>query len=146
MTEQSPVPVLPPAPAVAATTSVPEPQPKETTYLGMSPEVATIAAVGTVAVVGGAVATSAMGGVSAVQTKLASLFGSKAGAAAATGAVVTAGMIVAVKALEGKMGKLEEDMNKAKEEVGGAASSIDRIDALLSRLGGDNDDELDPSV
>jgi ribosome assembly protein YihI (activator of Der GTPase) len=55
-------------------------------------------------------------------------------------------MIVAVKALEGKMGKLEDDMKKAKEEVGGAASSIDRIDALLSRLGSDNDDELDPSV
>ena len=135
-----------PAAEMQTTVTAPDPQPKEETYLGMTPEVAAIAAVGAVAVVGGAVATSAAGGVSAVQAKLASLFGSKAGATVAGGAVVTAGMIVAVKALEGKMGKLEDDMKKAKEEVGGAASSIDRIDALLSRLGSDNDDELDPSV
>jgi hypothetical protein len=44
------------------------------------------------------------------------------------------------------MNGLEKDMKKAKEEVGGAASSIDRIDQLLSRLGADNDDKLDPSV
>jgi hypothetical protein len=133
-------------PATKAQVSVPPPEPKEETYLGMSPEMATVAAVGAVAAVGGAVATSTMGGFSAIQAKLTSLFGSKATATVAGGAVVTAGMIVAVKALESKMGSLEKDMNKAKEEVGGAASSIDRIDALLSRLGGDNDDKLDPSV
>jgi len=129
-----------------AATAVPAPAPKEEIYFGMSPEMATVAAVGTIAAVGGAVAASTMGGFSAVQAKLASIFGSKAAATATAAVAVTAGTIAAVKALEGKVGKFEEDMKKAKEEVGGAASSIDRIDALLSRLGGDNDDELDPSV
>jgi hypothetical protein len=34
----------------------------------------------------------------------------------------------------------------AKEEVGGAASSIDRIDELLSRLGSNGNDKLNPPV
>jgi hypothetical protein len=53
---------------------------------------------------------------------------------------------VAVKALESKMGKLEQDMSKMKEEVGGAASSIDKIDELLDRLSRDGNDKLDPPV
>lgn len=133
------------APVTHTAAVIHDPRPSEDAYMGMTPETIAVAAIGTIAVVGGAVATSAAGGVSAVQTKIASIFGSKAAATAAGGAVVTAGMIVAVKALESKMSNLEKDMNKAKDEVGGAASSIDRIDALLSRLGGD-DDELDPPV
>jgi hypothetical protein len=53
----------------------------------------------------------------------------------ASTAVITAGTIVAVKALEGKMNGLEKDLEKTKKEVGDAASSIDRIDSLLDRLG-----------
>jgi len=109
-----------------------------------SSEVAAGAAVLGVAAVGAAAATSASGGIAAVQVKLVSMLGSKA--AAATAAAVTAGTIVAVKALESKMGKLEQDMTRAKEEVGGAASSIKRIDELLDRLGDDGDDKLDPPV
>jgi outer membrane biosynthesis protein TonB len=150
------VPEPPPAPVekvvelpkVQAHTEVPaDPPPKKDAegLLSITPEAAMVVAGVTVAAAAGAaVATSAMGGVSAVQTKLASLFGSKAGIAAT--AAVAAGTIVAVKALEAKMGKLETDMKKAKEDVDGAASSIDRIDQLLSRLGDDNDDKLDPSV
>lgn len=117
---------------------------KKETSFELTPEAAMIAAGVTVAVAGGAVATSAAGGLSAVQAKIASLFGSKGAVAGA--AAVTAGTIVAVKALESKMGKLEKDMKKAKEDVRGAASSIDRIDELLSQLGGNNDDKLDPPV
>lgn len=144
--DMPPVPMPVAAPVTTAQIVVPPPQPKDNSVLGMTPEAAMVAGAVTVAAVGGAVATSAMGGVSAVQAKVASLFGSKATVAVASGAAVTAGMIVAVKALESKMGKLEKDMDKAKEEVGGAASSIDRIDQLLSRLGSDHDDKLDPSV
>lgn len=135
-------------PKVQAHTEAPsDPAPKKDAegLFSITPETALVAAgVVAMAAVGGAIATSAMGGVSAVQAKFASLFSSKATVAAA--AAVTAGTIVAVKALETKMGKLETDMKKAKEDVDGAASSIDRIDELLSRLGSDNDNELDPSV
>lgn len=110
----------------------------------VTPEAIMMATVAAVAIAGGAAATSAAGGISVIQSKLASLFGSKASVVAAAG--VTAGTIVAVKAMESKMSNLEKDMKKAKEDVDGAASSIDRIDELLSRLGGDNDDKLDPSV
>ena len=52
-----------------------------------------------------------------------------------TTTVVTAGTIVAVKALENKMNTLERDLAKTKKEVGDAASSIDKIDAMLDKLG-----------
>lgn len=97
-----------------------------------------------VAAAGVAAASAISGGLSTVQAKISSLFGTKA--AVATVATVTAGTIVAVKALESKMGNLEKDMEKAKEEVGGAASSIDRIDELLNRLGSNGNDKLDPPV
>ena len=112
--------------------------------LDITPEAIMIATTAAVVLAGTAAATSAAGGFSALQAKISSLFGSKA--TVATAAAVTAGTIVAVKALEAKMNNLEKDMKKAKEDVAGAASSIDRIDELLSRLGDDNDDKLDPSV
>ena len=138
-----------PAPAKAdqlqATTSVPTDTPQKAEQpTGVTPEAVMLAAGAAVVLAGGAVATSAAGGLSAVQAKIASMLGSKATVAA--GAAVAAGTVVAVKAIESKMGKLETDMKKAKEDVAGAASSIDRIDELLSRLGSDNNDKLDPSV
>jgi hypothetical protein len=107
-------------------------------------EVADVAIALGVAAAGVAAASAISGGLSTVQAKISSLFGTKA--AVATVATVTAGTIVAVKALESKMGNLEKDMEKAKEEVGGAASSIDRIDELLNRLGSNGNDKLDPPV
>lgn len=86
-----------------------------------------------VAAVGAVAATSATGGISSIQAKLASVFGSSKGAVVAT-ATVTAGTIVAVKALEKKMNTLEKDLEKTKQEVGDASSSIDRIDSLLDKL------------
>ena len=109
-----------------------------------SSEIAAGAAVLGVAAVGAAAATSAAGGISSIQAKIASMFGSKGAIAGA--AAVTAGTIVAVKALESMMGTLEQDMSKMKEEVGGAASSIDKIDELLDRLSRDGNDKLDPPV
>jgi hypothetical protein len=91
-------------------------------------------AAGAVALAGTAVVGSAAGGFSTLQAKLASLFGSSK-VAVASAAVVTAGTIVAVKALERKMNTLESDLVKTKKEVGETASSIDRIDALLDKLG-----------
>lgn len=132
---------------VATTTQVvvpSKPAPQSNDSLDISPEAIMIATTATVVLAGTAAATSAAGGFSALQAKISSLFGSKA--TVATAAAVTAGTIVAVKALEAKMNNLEKDMKKAKEDVAGAASSIDRIDELLSRLGDDNDDKLDPSV
>lgn len=147
-------PPLPPIPQPVATVKKPPvashtevadpPAPNDGADFGVTPEAMMLAAGAAVVAVGGAAAGSAMGGFSAIQTKIASLFGSKASVAAAV--TVTAGTIVAVKALESKMSGLEKDMKRAKDDVDGAASSIDRIDQLLSRLGGDNDDELDPSV
>lgn len=132
---------------VATTTQVvipSKPAPQSNDSLDISPEAIMIATTAAVVLAGTAAATSAAGGFSALQAKISSLFGSKA--TVATAAAVTAGTIVAVKALEAKMNNLEKDMKKAKEDVAGAASSIDRIDELLSRLGDDNDDKLDPSV
>lgn len=80
-----------------------------------------------------AAAASSLGGVSGIQEKIASIFGSKV--TVATAAVVTAGTIVAVKAIEHKMKNLESDLAKTKKEVVDTASSIDRIDALLDKLG-----------
>jgi hypothetical protein len=91
-------------------------------------------AAGAVALAGTAVVGSAAGGFSTLQAKLASLFGSSK-VTVASAAVVTAGTIVAVKALERKMNTLESDLVKTKKEVGETASSIDRIDALLDKLG-----------
>jgi len=94
----------------------------------------TVVALGVAAAAIGSVAvTSAAGGLSAIQAKIASLFGSsKATVAVAT--TVTAGTIVAVKLLEKKMSNLESDLEKTKKEVGDASSSIDRIDSLLDKL------------
>jgi hypothetical protein len=100
----------------------------------MDPATVATLAVGAVAAMGTAAATSAMGGVTAFQAKVASVFGTSK-ATVATAAVVTAGTIVSVKAMESKMKKLETDLDKTKKEVGDTASSIDRIDALLDRLG-----------
>lgn len=109
-----------------------------------SSEIAAGAAILGVAAVGAAAATSAAGGFASIQAKIASMFGSKGAVVGA--AAVTAGTIVAVKALESKMGKLEQEMTKMKEEVGGAASSIDKIDELLDRLSRDGNNKLDPPV
>ena len=107
----------------------------------------------TAAIVGAALALASAGAVSAgsissfassIKAKVATAFGSKG--AVVTAATVTAGTIVTVKALEFKMSNLEKDMKKAKEEVGGAASSIDRIDELLNRLSGNSNNKLDPPV
>ena len=100
----------------------------------INPTTVMLAAGAAVAVAGTAAAGSAMGGLSAVQAKIASVFGASKGTVAAA-AVVTAGTIVAVKALESKMNNLEKDLEKTKKEVGDTASSIDRIDALLDKLG-----------
>jgi hypothetical protein len=81
-----------------------------------------------------AAATSMMGGVSTLQAKVGSMFGASK-ATVATATVVTAGTIVAVKALESKMNKLESDLSRTKGDVGEASKSIDRIDELLSKLG-----------
>jgi len=129
--EQKPVP---PQPVVTKTTTAVAPvvvdaKPVEDPGL-VNPVTVTIAAGAAIAVAG----TAATGGISALQAKLASLFGTTKGAVA-TGTVITAGTIVAVKALEHKMGNLERDLEKTKVEVGGAAESIDRIDELLNRLG-----------
>ena len=121
-----------------------KPAPQSNDSLDITPEAIMIATTAAVVLAGTAAATSAAGGFSALQANISSLFGSKA--TVVTAAAVTAGTIVAVKALEAKMNNLEKDMKKAKEDVAGAASSIDRIDELLSRLGDDNDDKLDPSV
>jgi len=99
-----------------------------------NPTTTMIAVGAVVAVAGTAVAGTAMGGFSTLQTKLATVFGTSKGAVA-TAAVVTAGTIVAVKALEKKMNSLETDLEKTRKEVGEASSSIDKIDALLDRLG-----------
>jgi len=93
-----------------------------------------IAAGAVVAVAGTAAAGSVAGGFSAIQAKIASVFGASKGTVV-TATVVTAGTIVAVKALENKMINLEKDLVKTKKEVGDAASSIDRIDAMLDKLG-----------
>ena len=124
------------ATAVALTT-VPDvlddtPQIEEPSII--NPTTVMVAAGAAVAVAGTAAAGSAMGGLSAIQAKIASVFGTSKGAIA-TATVVTAGTIVAVKALESKMNNLEKDLEKTKKEVGDTASSIDRIDALLDKLG-----------
>jgi len=100
----------------------------------INPTTVMIAAGAAVAVAGTATVGFASGGLSAFQAKAAALLGTSKGTIAAA-TVVTAGTIVAVKALESKMGKLEKDMKRAKDDVNGAASSIDRIDALLDKLG-----------
>jgi len=100
----------------------------------INPTTVMMAVGATVAVAGTAAAGSALGGISAIQAKLASFFGSTKGVVA-TATIVTAGTIVAVKALEKKMNTLEQDIEKTKKEVGDTASSIDRIDALLDKLG-----------
>jgi len=124
------------APASVAYTAVPDqPQAMPVEDPGILNPTTVMVAVGAVAAVAGtAVAGSAMGGVSALQAKIASVFGTSKGAIV-TATVVTAGTIVAVKALEKKMNTLEKDLEKTKEEVGSAAASIDRIDALLDKLG-----------
>jgi hypothetical protein len=93
-----------------------------------------IAAGAVIAVAGTAAAGGVSGGFSSMQAKLASMFGTSK-ATVVTATVVTAGTIVAVKALEKKMNTLERDIEKTKKEVGDAASSIDRIDSLLDKLG-----------
>lgn len=121
---------------VTSHTAVPDklPQvPKDETPV-LNPVNVMIATGAVVAVAGTAAATSAVGGISTLQAKVASLFGTTKGAVA-TAAVVTAGTIVAVKALEKKMDGLERDLEKTKKEVDSASSSIDRIDELLDRLG-----------
>jgi hypothetical protein len=118
----------------SSTAIVVQPEPVQKVDPPMDPATVATIAVGGVAVAGAAAASSAMGGFSAVQAKIASLFGSTKAVVAST-AVITAGTIVAVKALEGKMNGLEKDLEKTKKEVGDAASSIDRIDSLLDRLG-----------
>ena len=95
----------------------------------------TIALVGGAAAVAGTAAVGgAMGGFSALQAKVAAMLGTSKGAVAGA-AVVTAGTIVAVKAIESKMAKLEKDLEKTKKDIGETSSSADRIDALLDRLG-----------
>ena len=125
------------SPASVAHTVAPEPA-KQSPVIEdpglVNPTTIMVAAGAAVAVAGTAVAGSAFGGLSAIQAKIASIFGTSKGAVV-TATVVTAGTIVAVKALEKKMNTLEKDLEKTKEEVGSAASSIDRIDALLDRLG-----------
>lgn len=128
-----------PAPVVVteAHTSAPDPAPPDVPDDPpgvLNPTTVALAAGAAVAVAGTAAAGSAAGGLSALQAKIASLFGTSKGAVAAT-SVVAAGTIVAVKALEGKMNNLEQDLAKTKKEVGDTSSSIDRIDALLDRLG-----------
>lgn len=126
-----------PAAKEAAHTEVPseQPAPGPDDEGIINPTTAALAAGAAVAIAGTAAAGSAAGGLTAIQAKIASLLGTSKGAVAA-GAVVAAGTIVAVKALEGKMNNLEQDLEKTKKEVGETASSIDRIDELLSRLGG----------
>lgn len=125
------------APASVAYTEAPDPTqtvaPIEEPS-AINPTTMMVAAGAAVAVVGTAAVGSAMGGISAIQAKIASVFGTSKGAVV-TATVVTAGTIVAVKALEKKMNSLEQDLEKTKKEVGDTASSIDRIDALLDRLG-----------
>lgn len=133
--EEAPKPV--PMVATKAHTSAPDPAPPDLPDdppSVLNPTTVALAAGAAVAVAGTAAAGSAAGGLSALQAKIASLLGTSKGAVAAT-AAVAAGTIVAVKALEGKMNTLEQDLEKTKKEVGDTASSIDRIDALLDRLG-----------
>jgi len=119
-------------PALQATVVQQEPTVKEETP-SMDPTTLTTLTVGAVAVAGAAAASSALGGFSAIQAKVASLFGAKA--TVVTAATVTVGTIVAVKALESKMNKLEVDLDKTRKEVGETSAAADRIDELLSRLG-----------
>jgi len=137
----APTPVIetpkPSTPAVVvAHTAVVEkeiPIPPVEPATGVNPT--TIALVGAAAVVAGtAAAGSAMGGFSALQAKVAAALGTSKGAAAGA-AVVTVGTVVAVKAIESKMAKLEKDLEKTKQDIGETSSSADRIDALLDRLG-----------
>jgi len=120
-----------------STTTIAQETVDTTTSVEKSPDfemtpIAALAVAGAIAVVGAS--TTAAGGVGAIQTKLAALFGSKTAATVAGGATVAAGMIVAVKALENKVDNLETDLKKTKDDVNSASSTIDRIDDLLSRL------------
>jgi hypothetical protein len=103
------------------------------TEVPSDPAVTVTFVAGAIAAAGAAAVASSAGGISTIQAKIASIFGSKA--TVATAAAVTAGTIVAVKAIEHKMKNLESDLEKTKKEVGDTASSIDRIDALLDKLG-----------
>lgn len=134
--EPPPVPVVEKVTETVAHTIVPsEPMAvKVEEPNAINPTTVMIAAGAAVAVAGTATVGFASGGLSAFQAKAAALLGTSKGTIAAA-TVVTAGTIVAVKALESKMGKLESDMKRAKDDVDGAASSIDRIDALLDKLG-----------
>jgi len=126
---------------------VEEPPPKfEERVAVESPSTLTAAVVGAAgaAVLGGTAlaVTNGAGVVGAIQTKVASLFGNKVVAAAAvTG--VTAGAIVAVKAMEKKMNTFEKDIKSGKLDIDAAATSLSNIDRLLCEL---EDDELDPTV
>ena len=84
-----------------------------------------------VAIASAAVTVSSAGGVSAIQGKIASMSGNKALAASG----VAVGTIVAVKEIERKMNLIEADLTRTKDEINSASESIDRIDALLNRLG-----------
>ena len=104
-----------------------------------------IAAVGitgaaSVAAVGAMANTSAI--IGSVKLKITSLLGNNVAIAAGAG-VLTAGTIVAVKALEAKVKNYEKEMKESKLELVGISSSVDRIDLLLSKL---ENDELDPTV
>ena len=104
-----------------------------------------IAAVGITGAAGVAVAGAAANSAafaSTVKLKISSLLGSKTAAVAGAG-TITAGAIVAVKALESKVKSYEKDMKENKLELAGISSSVDRIDLLLSKL---ENDELDPTV
>lgn len=108
--------------------------------------VMTIAAVGItgaagVAAVGAMANTSAI--IGSVKLKISSLLGNKAAVTVIGGGAVTAGAIVAVKALEAKVKNYEKEMKESKLELVGISSSVDRIDLLLSKL---ENDELDPTV
>lgn len=139
--EEAVAPEAAPEPASAvvtnAHTAAPDPEPPslpDDPPSVLNPTTVALTVGAAVAVAGTAAAGSAAGGLSALQAKIASLLGTSKGAVAAT-AAVAAGTIVTVKALEGKMNNLEQDLAKTKKEVGDTASSIDRIDALLDRLG-----------
>ena len=126
---------------------VEEPPPKfEERVAVESPSTLTAAVVGAAgaAVLGGTAlaVTNGAGVVGAIQAKVASLFGNKVVAAAAvTG--VTAGAIVAVKAMEKKMNTFEKDIKSGKLDIDAAATSLSNIDRLLCEL---EDDELDPTA
>ncbi len=125
------------SPASVAHTVVPDPVPAPEPIADpgvLNPTTAVIAVGAAVAVAGTAAAGGVTSGFSAIQAKIASVFGASKSAVVTT-TVITAGTIVAVKALESKMNNLEKDLAKTKKEVGDAASSIDRIDAMLDKLG-----------